>query len=146
VPLEDSIGALATLKSEGKIRHIGVCNISEPELRRAQSLTPIVSAQNRYNVSDRSSESLLDLCDQERLAFLPWAPILGIEPESVVADIAAHHGSTPRQVVLAWLLARSPSMLPIPGTGSIGHLEENVAAARIELHPDEVASLNQSGS
>jgi pyridoxine 4-dehydrogenase len=146
VPLEDSIGALATLRSEGKIRHIGLCNVTEPELRTAQSLTPVVSAQNRYNVSDRSSESLLDLCDQERLAFLPWAPISGIEPDSVVADIAAHHGSTPRQVVLAWLLVRSPSVLPIPGTGSIGHLEENVAAARIKLHPDEVASLNRSGS
>jgi aryl-alcohol dehydrogenase-like predicted oxidoreductase len=142
VPIEDSIGTLVAMKDEGKIRHIGVCNVTERELRRAQALTPVVSVQNRYNVSDRSSESILDLCDQERLVFLPWAPILDIEHQAAVSDIARNHGTTPRQVVLAWLLARSPSILPIPGTGSVGHLDENVGAAGLELDPHEVATLN----
>ncbi len=143
VALEESIGALVALKDEGKIRHIGVCNVTEPELRRVQALTPVVSVQNRYNVSDRSSESLLDLCDQERLVFLPWAPILDIEKDTAVAGIADRHRATPRQVALAWLLARSPSVLPIPGTGTVAHLEENIAAAAIDLSPDEVATLNR---
>jgi pyridoxine 4-dehydrogenase len=143
VPIEESIGALVALKDEGKIRHIGVCNVTERELHRAQAVTPIVSVQNRFNVADRSSESMIDLCEQERLVFLPWAPILDIEHNAEVIDIAAHHGATPRQVVLAWLLARSPSVLPIPGTGSIGHLDENVAAAGVQLDPDEVATLDK---
>ena len=145
VPIEDSIGALVELKDEGKIRHIGVCNVTEPELRRAQALTPVVSVQNRYNVTDRKSESLIDLCDQERMVFLPWAPILDTEHNTAAADIAARHGATTRQVVLAWLLARSPSMLPIPGTGSLGHLEENVGAAGLTLSAEDVSRLNQSG-
>jgi pyridoxine 4-dehydrogenase len=146
VPIEDSIGALVALKDQGKIRHIGVCNVTERELRRAQALTPVVSVQNRYNVSDRTSESMVDLCDQERLVFLPWAPILDIDRSKALTAIATRHDVTPRQVVLAWLLARSPSVLPIPGTGSIGHLEENVAAAGVRLDPEEVATLNRSGA
>jgi pyridoxine 4-dehydrogenase len=144
VPIEDSIGTLVAMKDEGKIRHIGVCNVTERELHRAQRLTPVVSVQNRYNVTDRSSESMVDLCEQERMTFLPWAPILDIEDTSVVADIAKQHGATPRQVVLAWLLARSPSILPIPGTGSIDHLEENIAAASLALSAQEVATLSRS--
>lgn len=145
VPVEDSIGALVEMKDEGKIRHIGVCNVSEVELRRSQALTPVVSVQNRYNVSDRKSESMIDLCEQERMVFLPWAPILDTEHNTAVADIAARHDATPRQVVLAWLLARSPSVLPIPGTGSLGHLEENVGAAGLSLSAEEVSRLNRSG-
>ena len=144
VPIEDSVGALVEMKTEGKIRHIGVCNVTEPELRRAQALTPVVSVQNRYNVTDRKSESMIDLCDQERMVFLPWAPILETEQDTAVADIAARHGGTTRQVVLAWLLARSPSMLPIPGTGSLDHLEENVGAAGLTLTAEEVSRLNRS--
>jgi len=143
VPLEDSIGALAELKDAGKIRHIGVCNVSEAQLRRAQQVTPIVSVQNRYNVSDRGSESLVDLCEEERLAFLPWAPILDLDGIPIVHEIADNRGATPRQVVLAWLLARSPAMLPIPGTSSSAHLESNVAAAGLELAPEEVAAITQ---
>ncbi|NUT32062.1 MAG: aldo/keto reductase [Hamadaea sp.] len=140
VPLEESIGALVRLKEEGKIRHIGLSNVSERQLRAAQALTPIVSIQNRYNATDRGSESLVDLCEREGLAFLPWAPIQNLD--SRAAKISQKYGVTPRQIVLAWLLARSPAMLPIPGTGSIAHLEENVAAAAITLTPEELSILS----
>jgi aryl-alcohol dehydrogenase-like predicted oxidoreductase len=142
VPLEESIGALVELKAEGKIRHIGVSNFTEEQLRAAQRLTPVVSIQNRYNVDDRHSESLIDLCEQETLVFLPWAPIQNHEDNKAVQEAATKYAATPHQIVLAWLLARSPSILPIPGTGSAGHLDENVAAASIELTPAEVAAIN----
>ena len=141
VPLEDSIGALVELKEQGKIRHIGVSNVTEGQLRRAQALTPVVSIQNRYNLDDRKSETLVDLCEQEQLAFLPWAPIQDLDGNPVVQEVAERHGATPRQIVLAWMLARSPAMLPIPGTGSVAHLEENVAAAAIKLSQTEVNAL-----
>ena len=144
VPLEDSIDALVTLKEQGKIRHIGLSNVTEEQLRRAQRLTPIVSIQNRYNVDDRRSESLVDLCEQEQLVFLPWAPIQDLDSDRIVQEIARRHDATPRQIVLAWLLARSPSILPIPGTGSVSHLEDNVAAAAIKLTAAEVASVTDS--
>ncbi|MCW2505444.1 MAG: oxidoreductase, partial [Actinomycetia bacterium] len=115
VPLEDSVGALVTLKEQGKIRHIGLSNVTEEQLRRAQRLTPIVSIQNRYNVDDRRSQSLVDLCEQEQMIFLPWAPIQDLDSNRTVEKVAAQYGATPRQIVLAWLLARSPSILPIPG-------------------------------
>lgn len=141
VPLEDSIGALVSLKDQGKIRHIGLSNVTEDQLRQAQRLTPIVSIQNRYNLSDRHSESLIDLCEQEQLIFLPWAPIQDLD-NPTVRQVAQHHDATPRQIVLAWLLARSPAILPIPGTGTVSHLEDNITAAEIKLSPAEVASLN----
>ena len=143
VPFEDSLGALVTLKEQGKIRHIGLSNVDEEQIRRAQRVTPIVSIQNRYNVDDRDSESLVDLCEQEQMAFLPWAPIQDLNNNTLVQDIAARHHVSARQVVLAWLLARSPSILPIPGTGSALHLAHNVAAASIELSPEEVAQLTR---
>jgi len=145
VPLEDSIGALVTLKEQGKIRHIGLSNVTEDELRRAQRLTPIASIQNRYNVDDRRSEALVDLCEQEGLVFLPWAPIQDLDNDRPVQELAQRYGAAPRQIVLAWLLARSPSILPIPGTGSVAHLEDNLAAAAIKLTPAEVASLTGHG-
>jgi len=141
VPLEDSIGTLVTLKEQGKIRHIGVSNFTEDQLRHAQRLTPIVSIQNRYNVEDRRSESLIDLCEQERMVFLPWAPIQDLQGNRAVRVLSERYGVTAQQIVLAWLLARSPAMLPIPGTGSVTHLEENIAAAAIKLSPGEVASV-----
>jgi len=141
VPLEDSIGTLVNLKEQGKIRHIGLSNVTEDELRQAQRLTPIVSIQNRYNLSDRHSESLIDLCEQEQLVFLPWAPIQDLD-NPTVRQVAQDHDAAPRQIVLAWLLARSPAILPIPGTGTASHLEDNVAAAGIKLSPAEVESLN----
>jgi len=141
VPLEDSLGTLVMLKEQGKIRHIGLSNVNEEQLRRAQRVTPIVSIQNRYNVDDRQSESLVDLCEQEQMVFLPWAPIQDMEGRDAVTRVAQRHGATPHQVVLAWLLARSPSILPIPGTGSVPHLEDNVAAASVELSREEVNEL-----
>ena len=144
VPLEDSIGAIVTLKEQGKIRHIGLSNVTEEQLRRAQRLTPIVSIQNRYNVDDRRSESLVDLCEQEQMVFLPWAPIQNLDSNRTVQQLAKRYDATPRQIVLAWLLARSPSILPIPGTGSVSHLEDNVAAAAIKLTPADVASVKDN--
>ena len=141
VPFEDSVGALVTLKEQGKIRHIGLSNVTEDELRRAQRLTPVVSIQNRYNVDDRRSESLVDLCEQEQITFLPWAPIQDLDRNATVRELARRHDATAHQIVLAWLLARSPAILPIPGTGSMAHLEENVAAAGTTLTPAEVAAL-----
>jgi pyridoxine 4-dehydrogenase len=142
VPFEESIGALVVLRDEGKIRHLGLSNVSEDQLRRAQRLTPIVSIQNRYNLGDRSSESLIDLCEQERLVFLPWAPIQDLDGNPAVREIAARHDATDRQVALAWLLARSPAMLPIPGTATVGHLEDNISAASIRLSAEEVDALS----
>jgi pyridoxine 4-dehydrogenase len=142
VPYDESIGALVALKEQGKIRHIGLSNVDESQLRVAQALTPVVSIQNRYNLGDRRSEAMLDLCEQEAIAFLPWAPVQDADGNRALQDTAAHHGVTITQVVLAWLLARSPAMLPIPGTGSVAHLEENVAAASIRLDAHEVAALN----
>jgi pyridoxine 4-dehydrogenase len=144
VPFEDSIGALVTLKGQGKIRHIGVSNVTEEQVRRAQLLTPVVSIQNRYNVDDRRSEPLVDLCEQEQMVFLPWAPIQGLDSNRIVQELAQRYDVRPRQIVLAWLLARSPSILPIPGTGSVSHLEDNVAAAAIKLTPAEVASVTDA--
>ena len=141
VPLEDSLGTLIRLKEEGKIRHIGLSNVNEKQLRQAQQLTPIVSVQNRYNASDRGSESMVDLCEQEGMVFLPWAPIQNLDV--VGARIAQRHGATPRQVVLAWMLGRSSAILPIPGTGSVGHLEENIAAASLKLSDDDISAMSR---
>ena len=145
VPLAESVGMLVQLKDEGKVQHIGLSNVSEAQLRTAQRLTPIVSVQNRYNVADRQSESMVDLCELELIAFLPWAPIQQADSNPAVVQAARRHGASPRQIVLAWLLARSPQILPIPGTGSPGHVETNVAAASIELSPDEVAAITRAG-
>jgi pyridoxine 4-dehydrogenase len=144
VPYDETMGALVELKEQGKIRHIGLSNVDEGHLRTAQAMTPVVSVQNRYNVSDRRSEAMLDLCEQEAIAFLPYSPVQDFEDNAVVADIAARHGVSVMQVLLAWLLARSPVMLPIPGTGSVAHLEENTSAATIELDRDEVAAITAS--
>jgi aryl-alcohol dehydrogenase-like predicted oxidoreductase len=144
VPFEESLGALVQLKNEGKIRHIGLSNVNEQQIRRAQRLTPIVSVQNRYNVGDRDSETIVDLCEQEQLVFLPWAPIQDTERNAAVRDVAEKHGASGRQVVLAWLLARSPRILPIPGTGSVAHLDENLAAVDIRLDGHEVEALTKA--
>jgi pyridoxine 4-dehydrogenase len=141
VPLAESIGALVELKDQGKIRHIGVSNVSEEQLREAQRLTPVVSVQNRYNAGDRASESMVDLCDQEMLVFLPWAPIQDADRITPILTAALRHHVSPRQVALAWLLARSPQILPIPGSGSPDHVTENVAAASIELTNEEITAI-----
>jgi aryl-alcohol dehydrogenase-like predicted oxidoreductase len=142
VPLEESIGALVELRDQGKVRHVGVSNVTEEQLRQAQGLVPVVSVQNRYNLGDRDAEPLVDLCEQETLVFLPWAPIQDLDRNQTLREVAEAHQATPRQVVLAWLLARSPAILPIPGTGTVAHLEENVAAAGLRLDPEEVSALS----
>ncbi|MGP7995928.1 MAG: aldo/keto reductase [Streptosporangiaceae bacterium] len=144
VPIADSIGALAELKAEGKIRHIGISNVREDQLREAEQVTAIVSVQNRYNVNDRVSEPIVDLCSQEDLVFLPWAPIQGTEQVIPVVTAAERHGVTQRQIALAWLLARSPVVLPIPGSGSPGHVADNIAAASIELSGEEYNSITDA--
>ncbi len=146
VPLEESLGTLVELKAQGKIRHIGICNVDESQLRAAQAVTAIVSVQNRYNASDRSSESMIDLCEQEQITFLPWAPILDLDRNPAVQQIAAAHDAAPRQVVLAWLMARSSAILPIPGTGSVDHLEANLDAAALDLSPAEVAAITEQAA
>jgi pyridoxine 4-dehydrogenase len=144
VPLEDSMGALKELQDEGKIRHIGVSNVSVEELERARAVVDVVTVQNRYNLTERHSESVLEACERDGLGFIPWFPLAIGElarPGGPLDDLARSHDAAPGQLALAWLLARSPVMLPIPGTASVEHLEENVAAQSIELRPDEVERL-----
>jgi aryl-alcohol dehydrogenase-like predicted oxidoreductase len=147
VPLESSVGELSRLKEEGKIRHIGLSNVSVEELRRAQQITPIMSVQNRYNLDERRSDDVLARCENEAIAFIPWAPLGwgrhagGESSQGALTRIAARHGATPGQVAIAWLLERSTVMLPIPGTASIQHLEENVAAASVRLTPEDMHEL-----
>ena len=145
VPFEESVGALVELKNEGKIRHIGLSNVTVNELERAQKLTPIVSVQNRYSLFDRSSEPVLEDCSQEEVAFIPWRPVEGgevISAGGVLGQIAMRNRAMPTQVALAWLLAHSPVMLPIPGTSKVTHLEENLGAVALELAPAELAELD----
>jgi aryl-alcohol dehydrogenase-like predicted oxidoreductase len=144
VPYAESIGALAELKDQGKIRHIGVSNVSEEELREAMRITPVVSVQNRYNLADRESDPIIDVCDDETLVFLPWAPIQDSARMVPVLAAAGNHGVSPRQIALAWLLARSPQVLPIPGSGSPDHVAENVAAASIELTAAEQSAITNA--
>lgn len=147
VPLEESIGTLADLQKEGKIRHIGVSNFDANQLKQAQKLATIVSVQNRYNLTDRSSEEMVDVCERQGLAFIPWFPLATGEAAKgggKLAEIAKQHNATPSQVALAWLLQRSQTMLPIPGTASVKHLEENFAALNVKLSAEEFKTLDQS--
>jgi len=144
VPYEESVGELVRLKDEGKIRHLGLSNVDPEQLDRALAMTEIVSVQNRYNLADRSSEAVLDKCNSLGIAFLPWFPLAASQltrAEHRVEEVASEHRATPGQLALAWLLARSPVVLPIPGTSSVEHLEENVAAASIELSRSDVDLL-----
>jgi pyridoxine 4-dehydrogenase len=145
VPIEESVGALAELQREGKIRHIGVSNVDENQLARARTAATIVSVQNQYNVADRTSEPVLRACEREGIVFLPYFPIgagwRAATPGDAVARVAEKHGATSHQVALAWLLRHSPLTVPIPGTSSLSHLEENVAAAGLALDDDDLAAL-----
>ena len=143
VPFADSVGALADLQRQGKIRHVGISNVSVPQLDEARRICPIVSVQNEYNIEDRSSEAVLKACEKTGIAFLPWYPLGAGSAlrSSRVKKIATRLGATPAQVAIAWLLAKSPVMLPIPGTASLAHLEENAAAARIQLSAQDMAAL-----
>ncbi len=145
VPFEESIGALVELKDEGKIRHIGLSNVDIEHLARAQRLTPIVSVQNRYSLSDRTAEPVLTECSAQDIPFIPWNPLeIGelTRAGGPVREIAERVGATPGQVALGWLVAHSPVMLPIPGTSKVAHLEENVAAASLELAPSDLKKLD----
>lgn len=138
VPLEDSLGELAKLRDEGKIRHVGVSNFTVADLERGRQIVPIVSVQNRYNASDRRYDDVIDYCEQHSLAFIPWYPLAAGDHadqagDAELAQIAQRHSLRPAQAAIAWLLARSPAMLPIPGTSSVAHLEENVAAAAVRI-------------
>jgi aryl-alcohol dehydrogenase-like predicted oxidoreductase len=154
VPLEDSVGELARLQQQGKIRHVGVSNFNAEQLARARRVVPIVSVQNRYNLADRGSEDVLGVCTREGLAFIPWAPLAsgstarlegggdkGGDAGRALEQVAAAHGVSVMPVAIAWLLAKSPAMLPIPGTGSVAHLEEDIAAAGLQLSAAELAAL-----
>jgi pyridoxine 4-dehydrogenase len=142
VPFLDSVGALVDLRREGKIRHIGLSNVTAAQLAEALTVTPVVSVQNRYNVGDRDNESVLRACEERGIAFLPWHPIVRDEARMrIAAEIAARHHVSVQQVSLAWLLRRSPVMLPIPGTTSLAHLDANIDAAWIELSDVDFARL-----
>lgn len=144
VPYAESFGALAELRRAGKIRHLGVSNVSVRQLEEARRIAPVVSVQNEYNVGNRASQDVVAACEKAGIAFIPWFPLGNGRAlrSKRVAPVAARLGVTPAQVALAWLLARSPVMLPIPGTQSIDHLEENAAAAKIRLSPDDLAALD----
>ena len=136
VPFADQLGTFKRMQQEGKVRHVGLSEVSVGEIERARKIVPIVSVQNRYSPTDRQHESVLDHAEREKMAFLPWYPLgagAALRPGSPLARVAARRHATPAQVALAWLLRRSPVMLPIPGTSSVKHLEENVAAALLEL-------------
>jgi pyridoxine 4-dehydrogenase len=149
VPYEESVGTLKELQDEGKIRNIGVSNVSIELLEQARALVEVVSVQNRFNLTDRSSEDVLERCEELGIIFIPWFPLSAgslAEPGGPVDQIASAHDASPGQVALAWLLARFPVMLPIPGTSSVEHLEENVAAAALKLTDDELAELDVASS
>jgi pyridoxine 4-dehydrogenase len=147
VPYEDSVGALKALQDEGKIRHVGISNVSLEELAQARGIVEVVTVQNRYNLTDRHSEDVLGACEEAGIGFIPWFPLATgrlAEPGGTLDQVAQTHDATPAQIALAWLLARSPVMLPIPGTSSVEHLEENVAATQIQLSPEEVEEIGSA--
>jgi aryl-alcohol dehydrogenase-like predicted oxidoreductase len=143
VPIEESLGALKAAQDAGKIRHVGLSNVTTQEIDRAKKILPIVSIQNRYNITDRESEDVLNYCEKEKMGFLPWAPVGGSGRSSLTKGgnpleaEAKRHNVSAVQLALAWLLQKSPVMLPIPGTSSLAHLEENMAAAKLQLSPDD---------
>lgn len=148
VPVEESLGALKELQDAGKIKHIGISEVTVAEIEQARKVVDVVSVQNLYNLGNRQSEEVLTYCETERIGFMPWFPVAAGElakPGGILDEIAAEHHATHAQLALAWLLRRSPVMLPIPGTGSIAHLEENCAAAQVELSDAEYDALTATG-
>ncbi|MCZ0727039.1 aldo/keto reductase [Mycolicibacterium iranicum] len=148
-PAEDQVGELLKLQQEGKIRHIGLSEVTAEQLAAARAVAPIASVQNMYNLTMRAAEPVLDVCESEGIAFIPWFPLAAgplAASDGPLQRIAADHGASPSQLALAWLLKRSPVMLPIPGTSKVAHLEENVAAARIELTDAEFETLSKAGA
>jgi aryl-alcohol dehydrogenase-like predicted oxidoreductase len=149
VPYEESVGAMKQLQDEGKVRHVGISNVSVEQLELAREIVDVVSVQNRFNLADRDSEDVLERCEELGLCFFPWFPLAAgdlAEPGGIAAEIADAHGATTGQIALAWLLRRSPVVLPIPGTSSVEHLEQNVAATAIELSDDEFERLSSAAA
>src|SRR5260221_1835873 len=167
VPFEESVGALAAMRAEGKIRHVGLSNITTDELARAQKIVPIVTVQNHYNLADRrsermdeaQSEQMIDTCARQRIGFIPWSPLTARMDEAQsgtagqlargggpLGQIARQHNAQPSQIALAWLLKRSPTMLPIPGTSSVQHLEEDVQGATIQLTQEEFDTIQRTAA
>jgi aryl-alcohol dehydrogenase-like predicted oxidoreductase len=144
VRLADQVGALAELRNEGKIRHIGLSNVSVDQIRAARLVAPVVTVQNRYNLAERTSDAVFQFCANEGIGFIPWNPLPRDGRDSVLRAIAREIDATPGQVALAWLLRRSPVMLPIPGTSTVAHLEENVAAASLELTDHQFETLEMA--
>ena len=147
VPREEQFGVLKELQDEGKVRHLGLSEVSVEEIQAAQAFFEVATVQNLYNFTNRQSEDVLDHCEEQGIGFIPWFPLAAgdlAKPGGPVAEAAQAHDATPGQVALAWLLQRSPVMLPIPGTGSVEHLRENVAAAELRLSPEEVAELDRA--
>ncbi|MFF5289390.1 aldo/keto reductase [Paractinoplanes globisporus] len=146
VPIEDQVGTLADLRREGKVRHVGLSEVTVEQIRAAQAVTPIAAVQNLYNLTNRAAEDVLDYAEREKIAFLPWYPLAGTgmaDPGGAFATTATRHGASLNQLALAWLLRRSPVILPIPGTSSVAHLEENLAASDIDLTAEEFARLTR---
>jgi pyridoxine 4-dehydrogenase len=147
VPYEESVGAMKELQDEGLVRHVGLSNVTLAQLEEARSIVEVVSVQNRFNLAIRDSAEVLAVCERDGLGFFPWFPLAAgdlAKPRGIVSEIAAEYDATPGQVALAWLLAYSPVMLPIPGTGSIEHLEENLAAAELRLTAEEMQRLTEA--
>jgi aryl-alcohol dehydrogenase-like predicted oxidoreductase len=147
VPLEEQVGVFVELQREGKIRHIGLSNVSVEEIRSARAIATITTVQNRYNLADRAAEDVLDYCESEGIGFIPWFPIATgdlARPGGPLDDIAKETGATPAQLALAWLLKRSPVILPIPGTASVAHLEENMGAATVQLNDEQFEALSRA--
>jgi aryl-alcohol dehydrogenase-like predicted oxidoreductase len=147
VPADDQLGTLKDLQAEGKIRHIGLSEVSVKQIQHARTIVRVVSVQNRYSMTDRGSEDVLEFCEKEKLAFIPWFPLAAGKlsgPDGPVGRVAAELKATPSQVALAWLLARSPVMLPIPGTSQVKHLEENIDAAGIKINEKEMRELSRA--
>jgi aryl-alcohol dehydrogenase-like predicted oxidoreductase len=145
VPLEDSVGALAELKDEGYVRHVGLSEVSVDEIDRARDVVEVATVQNRYNVADREHDEVLEYCEENGIGFMPWFPLGAgsLDPKrGSLEEVAQRRDATPEQVALAWLLERSPVMLPIPGTSSVEHLEENIGAASVELTDEDLEELN----
>jgi pyridoxine 4-dehydrogenase len=139
-PLEESLGAIAAYRDRGQIRHVGLSEVGIEQLERGRQVVPIAAVQNRYNLAERTHEEVVDHCAEQGIAFVPFFPLHGLDSRPV-AEIATSHDATPQQVALAWLLARSPAMLPIPGTLSLEHLEQNLSALDLELSDDELEAL-----
>ena len=146
-PVEESLGELKKMQQEGKIRHIGLSEVSVAQIQQAEKIVKVASIQNKYNITDRAAEEVVEYCAKKKIAFIPWFPLAAgklTEPGGVLEQLAKAHKATASQVAIAWLLWRSPWMLPIPGTSRVKHLEQNVAAAELKLSQDEWQSLEDA--